>query len=63
MIQKGKSTLLQCFSKNSLASNEMGSKCLHATSTNWAFYTRYVDNLNYCSLTTVMFPLGSMGKH
>ena len=36
------------------------SKCLHATSSNALFYMHYVGNVNYRSLITVMFPIGSM---
>ena len=55
-------TLLQCFPKNSFAADVMRSKCLHATSSNAPFCTYYVDDLNYCSLIMVTFPLGSMEK-
>ena len=45
MIQKGKSTLLQCFPKNSFAADVARSKCLHATSSNAPFCTQYVDEV------------------
>ena len=62
MIQLGKATLLQRFSKDSFAEDVEMSKRLHATSSNALFCTHYVGNVNYRSLITVMFPIGSIGK-
>ena len=55
-------TLLQCFPMNSFAADIMRSKCLHAMSSNTPFCMHYIDNMNYCSLITVKFPLSSMSK-
>ena len=45
MIQKGKSTLLQCFRKT-FAADVARSKYLHVTSSNASFCTHYVDDVN-----------------
>ena len=55
MIQKVRSTLLQCFPKNSFAADVARSKHLRSTSSNVLFCTHYVDDVN---LITVTFPLG-----
>ena len=59
MIQTGNSTLLQCFAKkkNSFKADVDRSKCLHVTSS-VPFCTHYIDNVNYCSLIRMTFPLG-----
>ena len=57
MAQKGKSTLLQCFSKNNFAADVARSKCLQTTSSNAPFCTHYADDVNYCSLITVTLSL------
>ena len=62
MTQKGKSTLLQCFPKNSLAADVAKSKCLQATSRNASFCTHYFGFVNYCKLITVTLPFGYMEK-
>ena len=55
--------IVAMISKESFISSDVvTSKCLHATSSNAPLCMHYVDGGNYCSLTTVMFPLGSMGK-
>ena len=59
MIKKGKSTLLQCFLKNSFSADVTISTCLrHQTCP----FARTFDDVNYCSLITVTFSLGLMGK-
>ena len=62
VIQSGNATLLQRFSKDYFAVAVEMTKCLHATSSNALFCTHYVGNVNYRSLITVTFPIGSIGK-
>ena len=47
MIQKGNSTLLQRFPKDSFAADVDRGKCLHAISPSALFCTHYVGNVNY----------------
>ena len=48
--------------KGLFCSGHRMSECLHATSSNALFCTHYVGNVNYRSLMTVTFPIGSIGK-
>ena len=62
MIQSGNATLLQHFSKDYFAVDVKMSKYLRATLSNTIFCMLYIGNVNYRSLITVAFPIGSIGK-
>ena len=47
MIQKGNTTLLQCFPKDYFAADADRSKCLHMTSSNALLWMHYVGNVIY----------------